>query len=127
MKTSNKILWGSWGGLLGIALLFLVALRLLLGGNVESHDEPLRKAVHGLREIAMVDFSGVDLQGHWQAEVVQGAQEQILVEGAEDLLAALFVRRRGDSLALQMSKQPRDARKLRATITMSVLRSLRTK
>ena len=127
MKTSNKMLWGSLVGFFGITVIFLVALRILLGGNSEPAGGTVPDAAYGSREIAMADFAGVDLQGHWQAEVVQGPQEHIAVEGPEDLLAALSVRRRGESLALEMADQRHDARKLHVAITMPVLHALRTK
>jgi len=127
MKTSNKILWGSLAGLFGITVIFLAAMRMLLGGSPQPAAETIRDAGHGSREIAMVDFVGLDLQGHWHAQVVQGRTERITVEGPEDLLAALSVRRRGESLTLQMARQRHNARKLNLAVTMPVLHSLRTK
>jgi hypothetical protein len=127
MKTSNKILWGSLGGLFATCVIFLVALRVLLGGDLEANQAPERHAAYVTREIAMVDFTGVELEGNWRAELTQGPGERITVEGPEDLLSTLSARRRGDALLLQMSKGRRDTRKLHLSVTMPALHSLRTK
>ena len=89
MKTSNKIVWGSLVGLFATTVMFLVALKIILGGDLEATGETIRDTTYGSREIAVEGFTGVDRKGHWRAEFVQGAKEQIAVEGPENLLAVL--------------------------------------
>ncbi len=127
MKTSNRILWGSFAGLLAVPLIFLVALRVSLGTPAEADSPAPVSGARGSRQIAMVDFTGLELQGHWEVEVSFGETENVVVEGAEDLLAGLSVRRRGNALSLEMSEPHRDTRKLRASIVCPALDSLWTK
>ncbi|MCP4024417.1 MAG: hypothetical protein GY729_21420 [Desulfobacteraceae bacterium] len=127
MKTSNKILWGSLIGIFGICVIFLVALRVLLNGHFEPSDKPTIEGPIGSRKITMTDFSGIDLQGNWKAEVVQGDKEQIIIKGPEDLLAGLFVNRLSDSLSLHMAKDRSNKRKLTLIVTMPKIHAVQTK
>lgn len=127
MKTSNKIVWGSFVGLFAITVMFLVALKIFLGGDLEATGEAIRDTTYGSREIDVQGLTGVDLKGHWRAEIIQGTKEQMVVEGPEDLLAVLSVSRRGTLLALHLPKQDKDAGKLHVTVRMPDLHTLRTK
>ncbi len=121
MKTSNKIVWGSLTGLLGITTVFLIVLKVLLSPNLEANDVADKKEAYASREIAMAGFTGIDLDGLWHAEILQGPKEQIVVEGPEDLLKTLLADQRGEFLVLKMIRQGKDARKLNVAITTPVL------
>lgn len=127
MKTSNKILWGSLGGLFGTTVILLIAARIMLSGDPEETGVPISDVDQGSRVVAMVDFTGVELRGNWRAELKRGPEEHILVEGPEDLLSTLWVRRKNHSLVLQMAEQRQDNRKLNVTITMPDLQDLKAK
>ena len=124
MKTSNKILWGSLGGLFLVCVIFLYVLRALLGGNPDPVNTVARNGAIGTREIDMSDLAAIDLQGNWKVKLIQGPDPVASVKGAQDLLETLSVHRRGESLALRMPRQRNDKRKLTLTATLSELNRL---
>lgn len=127
MKKSNQILWGALTGLFGVCVIFLIVVRLMLGGNGASADQPVHRSSDGVFEVDITDVTGIDLRGHWQAEVVQGPQEKIVVDGPDDLLSALTVRTSSGFLVLEMEKNPREKRRLRVSATLPALNTLRTR
>ena len=127
MKKSNQILWGALAGLFGVCVFFLIVVRLMLGGNGASADQPVHRSSDGVFEVDITGVTGIDLRGHWQAEVVQGPQEKIVVHGPDDLLSSLTVRASGGSLVLEMDKNRREKRRLRVSATLPVLNTLRTR
>jgi len=126
MKTSNKILWGSLISIFGICIIFLIALRLTLSGDMEAAGESKPKAAMASRSIAIKDFIGIDLQGHWKAKVIQSDTAQITVKGPEDLLDSLSTNRFGDTLKLKMAEDSRNKRRLHLTVTMPKLHTFQT-
>jgi hypothetical protein len=124
MKTSNKILWGSLGGLFLVCVIFLLVLRALLGGSSEPVNAAARDGAIGTREIDISDLAAIDMQGNWQVKLICGPSPVAIVEGAQDLLETLSVNRRGDFLALQMPKQRNDKRKLTLSATLPELNRL---
>ena len=124
MKTSNKILWGSLGGLFLVCVIFLLALRALLGGSPEPVNAAARDRAMGTREIDMSDLAAIDMQGNWQVKLIHGPNPVAIVQGAQDLLETLSVRRRGEFLALRMPKQRNDKRKLTLSATLPELNRL---
>ncbi len=127
MKTSNKILWGSFTGLLVTSIIFLIVLRTFLDQTVESDNSPAESTAMGSKEIALSGFMAINLEGHWQAELSQGDPTKIRVEGPEDLLEKLSVQMQGDVLTLNMPKQREEKRKLILAITMPAMNRLQTK
>jgi len=127
MKTSNKILWGSFAGLLVTSIIFLIVLKIFLGQPVESDNSPAESTAMGSKEIALSGFVAINLEGHWQAELSQGDPTKIRVEGPEDLLEKLSVQMQGEALTLHMPKQREEKRKLILAITMPAMNRLETK
>lgn len=127
MKTSNKILWGSFAGLLVTSIIFLIVLKIFLGQPVESDNSPAESTAMGSKEIALSGFVAINLEGHWQAELSQGDPTKIRVEGPEDLLEKLSVQMQGEALTLHMPKQREEKRKLILAITMPAMNRLQTK
>jgi hypothetical protein len=124
MKTSNKILWGSLGGLFLVCVIFLLVLRALLGSNPEPVNAAARDGSMGSREIDMSDLTAIEMQGNWQVKLIHGPGSVAIVKGAQDLLETLSVHRRGDYLALRMPKQRNDKRKLTLSATLPELNRL---
>jgi hypothetical protein len=124
MKTSNKILWGSLGGLFLVCVIFLLVLRALLGSSPVPVNATARYGAMGSREIDMSGLAAIDMQGNWQVKLIHGPDPSATVEGAQDLLETLFVQRRGDFLALRMPKQRNDKRKLTLSATLPELNRL---
>jgi hypothetical protein len=127
MKTSNKILWGSLGGLLLVCMVLLVVLRVMLGSHPEPDNAVVRDGAMGTRQIDMTDCTAINLQGNWQVELIHGSDPTAGVEGAQDLLETLSVSRRGEFLVLRMPKQRHDKRKLTLSATLPELSSLNVK
>ena len=127
MKTSNKLLLGAFVGILAVCMALLFMLRLYLNDAPAHRRTSTPESAMGLKEIQMKDLNGVDLRGNWEARIVREDKENIRVEGPEDLLAGLSVNRYGDSVELHMPKQKEGERKLRLTMTLPVIQSLRTR
>lgn len=127
MKTSNKILWGSFAGILVTGIIFLVVLRTFLIQPVESGDYPAGSTSMGSREITLSGFVAISLEGHWEAELSQGSPTKIHVEGPQDLLETLSVQIQGEALILRMAKQRKGKRKLILAVTMPEMNRLQTK
>lgn len=124
MKTSNKILWGSIGGLFLVCVIFLLVLRALLGGNPDPVNAEARYGAMGSREIDMSGLAAIDMQGNWKVKLIHGTGPDAMVEGAQDLLETLSVHRRGEFLSLHMPKQKNDKRKLTLSATLPELNRL---
>lgn len=125
MKTSNAIVLGAVTGILGICIVLLTMIKFSMGDHFRHGDVSFQSTETGLKEIAMIDFTGVELKGNWRARIVQGDKEKIQVEGPEDLLSVLSVYRHGDAMTLHMAKQKNDKRKLHLSMTMPLLNALR--
>jgi hypothetical protein len=127
MKTSNKILWGSFAGILITSIMFLVVMRIFLVQPFESGTNPTLSTAMGSREIAMSGFVAIIIEGHWEAELSQGNPTKIHVEGPQELLETLSVQMQGEELILRMAKQRKEKRKLILAITMPEMNRLQTK
>lgn len=124
MKTSNTILWGAFGGLFLVCVIFLIVLRTLLSGSLEPVDTSTRDEAIGTREINMSDLAAIDIHGNWQVTLIHGPTPVANVEGAQDLLDTLSVHRRGEFMTLHMPKQNSDKRKLTLSATLPELNRL---
>ena len=127
MKTSNKILWGSFAGILVTSIIFLILLRTFMTQPVEPGDNPSVSTAMGSREIAMSGFVAISIEGNWEAELFQGNPTKIHVEGPQDLLETLSVQMQGEALILRMPKQHEEKRKLILAVTMPDINRLQTK
>ena len=127
MKTSNKILWGSFAGILITSIIFLVVMRVFIVQPFESDNNPGSSTAMGSREITMSGFVAISIEGQWEAEVSQGNPTKIHVEGPQDLLETLSVEMQGEELILRMAKQREEKRKLFLAITMPEMNRLQTK
>lgn len=127
MKTSNKIIWGSLGGLFLVCVIFLLVLRALLGGKPDPVNAEARYESMGSREIDMSGLAAIDIQGNWQVKLIHGSGPVATVEGAQDLLETLSVHRRGEFLSLRMPKQRSDKRKLTLSATLPELNRLQAR
>ncbi|MCG6910582.1 MAG: DUF2807 domain-containing protein [Deltaproteobacteria bacterium] len=127
MKTSNKILWGAFAGILATAVIFLVALRSFLDQPVDIGGNVSGSTAVGSREITLSGFVAINLQGNWQAELSRGDTTKIRVEGPEDLLATLSVKMQGESLTLRSIERRGEKHKLVLTVTMPELHGVQTK
>ena len=124
MKTSNKILYGSLGGLFLVCVIFLLVLKAQLGSSQDPVNASARYEAMGSREIDMSGLTAIDVQGNWQVELILAPGPVATVKGAQDLLETLSVHRRGEFLSLRMPKQKNDKRKLTLSATLPELNRL---
>jgi hypothetical protein len=126
MKVSNMILSGSFAVVLVLCIVILLVIR--FSKNDQPWNNPSLKSFEtGVKEIKLTGFREIDLKGNWKVRIVQADEENIKIEGSEDLLADLLINHRESLLKLHMKEQKNDKRKLFLDVAMSSMSSLKIK
>ncbi len=128
MKTSNKILWITIGGLFACVVAFLIFIRVAtspLMERVEAMPEVTGSKTQVSRSYSLKYFSGVHASGKWRLQLQSGDTYVVEVDVPEYLLEGLIVEKEKDVLNLGLKNGWRlKGGELRARVTLPKLESL---
>jgi len=128
MKTSNKILWITIGGLFACVVTFLLFIRVLTSPLIER-VEPMKEATGSkemvTRSYPLKYFSGIKASGKWDLKLTSGETYSVEIEAPEYLLPGLIVEKERDVLHLGIERGWRlKGGELKALVTLPGLESL---
>ena len=123
MKTSNKILLSVSFGLIGLALLPLIALRITMDSNINAEGFSAENQERRTASFQIGEFSGLEVEGNWDLYVTQGNTCKVEVNAPEKLLSDLLIENNSNQLHLGVKKKSSPVH-LKAVITMPLLSEL---
>ena len=122
MRKSKKIFLIFASCPLGLALLFLFALRLTLGTSMPERPAASETA-YITRAFNLEGFTGIDVRGHWDVEAVHGETPKVIIEAPGDVMDGLTVEKHAGTLILDKGRLGRH-RELRASLATPFLTDL---
>ena len=128
MKKSNVILGSAFSGLLAMVIVFMVIVRILLGGAAETEAQTYDYGNWTSHDFKLTGFTGVSVEGAWEIRIIRGDEFQITVEAPEEIRNEIMVNENKGTIHLKrLEKKSKSVkRRLKAEIRMPRLTSLQT-
>ncbi len=126
MKTSNKILLGVAVSIIAVVVLFpLLMLRISIGQNIIGEHVRSLTDVRQTKTFPINDFTGIQAEGVWDIQLIQGESYQVNIEAPEDYQDYLVVEKVDNILHLSLKERPNDTPLvLKATVALPTLSEL---
>ncbi|MCF7927810.1 MAG: DUF2807 domain-containing protein [Spirochaetales bacterium] len=131
MKTTGKLLIYGLTGLIAVAVLALIGLRLHLIGASSPVEPAADSGALISKDYRPGEFDSINIDGFWELEITRGDVSKVRIEAPENFIENLAVTATNGELSIEQEQKlfyigmGTKNRRLRAEITLPVLRSLK--